>query len=87
VTLTLITTLVVAGLVGHWRFDRARVRTLLAATIGLGSAVIFLGRRAVMTLVPALDYLYVVAALALALAFVVAIWVTRGDRTASRSAI
>lgn len=77
VTLALLGAVIVAAMVGHRQFGSGRLTALLSGTAGLALLVIFLGRRAVMTYSPALDYLYVAAAGGLFVAFVVGIVLTR----------
>lgn len=86
VTLALITSVIVATMVGRWRFDDRPLLGLLAGTTVLAIAVTYLGRRAVMTFSPALDQLYLVVTFALLVAFVVGIWRSRSTAEASRDA-
>jgi len=77
VTLTLLTAVIAALMLGRRDLESQRAMATLAG-IGLTSfVVIFLGRRATMTLDPALDYLYLVAAAALLGLFAVGIQLTR----------
>ncbi|QFU83864.1 COX15/CtaA family protein [Natronorubrum aibiense] len=77
VTLGLLGSAIVAAMVGRRRFDSTRLTALLSAATALAVAVIFLGRRAVMTFNPALDSLYVAVAALLFVAFVASIALVR----------
>ncbi|RQG89959.1 cytochrome oxidase assembly protein [Natrarchaeobius halalkaliphilus] len=79
VTLALLAGVIVAVMVGRWRFEDERVRLLLSVAAGLALIVVFLGRRAVMTFNPALDYLYVVASAVLFVVCLGGIWLSRRD--------
>ncbi|WP_049912401.1 COX15/CtaA family protein [Natrialba hulunbeirensis] len=77
VTLSLLASVIVATMVTNWRRqDRTLLGSLAGMTV-LTLAVTYLGRRAVMTLNPALDQLYLVLAGVLFLAFGVAIYRTQ----------
>ncbi len=86
VTLALLTAVIVAPMVGHRRFASGRLTALLSGSTVMAMAVIFLGRRAVMTFNPALDYLYVIAAGVLFATFAVALYLTRRAAGASERA-
>ncbi|QCC55725.1 COX15/CtaA family protein [Natronorubrum bangense] len=83
VTLALLAAVIVATMVGRRHFESNRLTALLSGTSVLAVLTIFLGRRAVMTFNPALDYIYVAVAALLLVVFVVGIQLVR--RTASRS--
>ncbi|RQG97720.1 cytochrome oxidase assembly protein [Natrarchaeobius chitinivorans] len=78
VTLALLAAVIVAVMVGRWRLEDDRLVGLLVGAAGLALVVVFLGRRAVMTLNPALDYLYLLLSAILFVTFVVGIRLTRG---------
>jgi len=82
VTLALLAAVIVATMIGQRRFENNRVTALLSGTSILALLVIFLGRRAVMTFNPALDYLYVAAAALLFATFAAGIVLIR--RVSSR---
>ena len=85
VTLALLASVVVAVMVGRWRFGDRRLIGLLGATVVLAFTVAYLGRQAVMTFSPALDQLYLAVVLVLLVVFVAGIRWTRsaqhGDGT------
>ncbi|WP_306058481.1 COX15/CtaA family protein [Natronococcus wangiae] len=87
VTLALVSSVIVATMVGRWRFDDRPLFGLLVGSTVLALAVTYLGRRAVMTFSPALDRLYLVVASALLVAFVVGIWRSRSSSRATRDAL
>jgi heme a synthase len=86
VTLTLLASVVVATMVGRWRFDDGRLLSLLAGSTVMALIVTYLGRQAVMTFSPVLDQLYLGVSLALAVAFAVGIWYSRSVATLARGA-
>jgi heme a synthase len=81
VTLTLIASMIVATMIGRWRFDDGRLVGLLAGSTVLALVVSYLGRRAVMTFSPVLDQLYLVFAVVLAVALAVGIRRSRSNST------
>lgn len=86
VTLTLLASVIVATMVGRWRFNNGRLFGLLVGSAGITLAVIFLGRRAVMTFSPALDQIYLVLSVALFVTLTAGIWTSRSISTPSRGA-
>jgi len=78
--LALLASVVVAGLIGRWRFDDRRLLGFVLGSGVLVLAVTYLGRRTVMTFNPALDSLYLVAAAGLSVAFAASILRTRTGR-------
>ncbi|WP_049892415.1 COX15/CtaA family protein [Natronococcus amylolyticus] len=79
VTLALLASVIVAVLVGRWRFDDTALLGLLSVSAVLALVVTYLGRQAVMTYSPLLDDLYLVTALALLVVFGVGIWRSRSS--------
>ncbi|TYT63076.1 COX15/CtaA family protein [Natrialba swarupiae] len=74
VTLALLAAAIVAVMIGRRRLSNRRLLGLLAGVVMLTFVVVFLGRRAVMTLNPVLDDLYLVFAAILMVAFLAGIW-------------
>ncbi|GAB3665825.1 COX15/CtaA family protein [Halopiger thermotolerans] len=83
VTLALLAGVIVAALVGRERFASRRTVGILFGALPLAFVVVFLGRRTVMTLNPALDYLYI--ALAAALLGLIAVAIKLSRTAAGRS--
>ncbi|WP_255169638.1 cytochrome oxidase assembly protein [Natrononativus amylolyticus] len=77
ITLALLAAVTTATMVGWRRFDQRLLTGLFLALPALAMLVLFLGRRAVMTLSPVLDLVYVATAGALFAAFVAGIWLVR----------
>jgi cytochrome c oxidase assembly protein subunit 15 len=82
VTLLLLAAVIVAAMGARARFEGRRLAALLAVAGALALVVAYLGRRTVMTVSPVLDVLYLGAAGALLLAFLLGL---RWSRAASRS--
>jgi len=86
VTLALLASVFLATVVTRWEYvDLLPVALLLGSTV-LALAVAYLGRRAVMTLSPALDQLYLGAVVILAVALVGSIRMSLEDRARRSSA-
>ena len=77
VTLALIASVIVATMVGRWRFDDRGLLGLVSVAAVLAIAVSYLGRQAVMTYSSTLDQLYIGLAGALVVTFAVAIYRSR----------
>ena len=73
VTLSLLGSLIVATMVGRWHFDDRGLLGLIYGSTGLGLAVAYLGRQAVMSHSATLDWIYVALAGLLILALAVGI--------------
>lgn len=86
VTLGLLAAVIVATVVGWRRFDGRALVGLLLSLPALAVLVLLLGRRAVMTLSPALDLVYVAASGALFAAFAAGIWFVRREAGADGTA-
>lgn len=85
VTLALLSSVIVAAMVGRWRLADRRLVALLFGSGVVAFAVAYLGRRAVMTFSPALELLYLALAAVLLVAFVAGILGNRSvtpDRSA-----
>ena len=80
VTLALLSSVIVAAMVGRWQLADRRLVALLVGSGVVAFAVAYLGRRAVMTFSPALEQLYLALAVVLFVAFVAGIL---GNRSAT----
>lgn len=85
VTLVLIASVILATMVTRWRFgSESRSRLPISLMFGSGLlafSVAYLGRRAVMTLSPTLDLLYVASVALLAVALIAGIRMSRTPKT------
>lgn len=84
VTLALITSIIVATMVGRWHFDDRRLLGLIGCAGVMALAVAYLGRRTVMTYSSTLDTLYILLAAALFVTYGVGVYYGRFASRRSR---